>query len=103
VREFTLHEIISLALAIRREPWKYSTTEAPGGNNSVSPGLRPFALKGTASDAPGRLYSLADDPGETTNLYFEHPEIVKGLKSRLEEFQRSGRDAPLTKRANDSK
>jgi hypothetical protein len=45
-------------------------------------------------DAPGQLYNLDSDPGETTNLYFEHPEIVKELKAKLEDFKSSGRSVP---------
>jgi len=29
------------------------------------------------------------------NLYFKHPEIVKKLKSQLEQYKESGRSAPL--------
>ena len=29
------------------------------------------------------------------NLYFKHPEIVKELKSQLEQYKQSGRSAPL--------
>jgi hypothetical protein len=46
-------------------------------------------------DAPGQLYNLETDPGETTNLYSKHPEIVKRLKAQLETFKNSGRSAPL--------
>ena len=48
-------------------------------------------------DAPGQLYNLETDPGETTNLYFKHPKIVKDLKARLEGFKSSGRSAPKRK------
>jgi hypothetical protein len=48
-----------------------------------------------APAAPGQLYQLDKDPGETTNLYFEHPAIVKELKAKLEEFKASGRSAPM--------
>ena len=37
---------------------------------------------------------MENDPGETTNLYFKHPEIVRELKSQLDEYQTSGRSAP---------
>ena len=47
-----------------------------------------------APDAPGQLYNLESDPGETTNLYVEHPEIVKQLKTQLDEFVSSGRGVP---------
>jgi len=41
------------------------------------------------------LYNLEDDPGETTNLYFKRPEIVRELKAKLDGFKASGRSAPL--------
>ncbi len=55
--------------------------------------LQPFALPDTAPDAPAQLYNLTSDPGETTNLYFRHPEIVKELKTLLEASKASGHTA----------
>lgn len=94
IREFTLQQTISLALAIRRGPWKYLDHRGSGGNNYELPPLDPFRLKDTAPDAPGQLYNLASDPGETRNLYNEHPDIVRELKSKLDEFRATGRSAP---------
>ena len=48
----------------------------------------------TDPDAPGQLYNLASDPGETTNVYNKHPEIVAELKALLEEAKASGRTVP---------
>ena len=59
-------------------------------------GMKPFALPENATDAPGQIYNLATDPGETKNLYYEHPGIVKRLKEKLEEFKKSGRSRPAT-------
>jgi arylsulfatase A-like enzyme len=94
LREYTLHQTISLALAIRKGPWKYLDHKGSGGNNYNRPNLKPFQLPETAPDAPGQLYNLENDPGETRNLYFEHPGIVKELKSQLETFRASGRSVP---------
>ena len=91
IRPFTLHQTISLALAIRQGPWKYLDHKGSGGNNYDSAKLRPYALPEKAPEAPGQLYNLDSDPGETTNLYFEHPEIVERLRSLLEEAKASGR------------
>jgi arylsulfatase A-like enzyme len=82
-------------LSIRRGQWKYLDHQGSGGNNYNNPELKPYALKETAPDAPGQLYDLGKDPGETTNLYFEHPEIVKELRDQLEESKRSGRSTPI--------
>ena len=94
IREFTLHQTISQALAIREGDWKYLDHQGSGGNNYNRPHLKPFALPNAAPQAPGQLFHLADDPGETKNLYQQRPEIVKRLKSQLDEFKQSGRSAP---------
>ena len=94
VRRYTLHQTISLALSIRRGPWKYLDHRGSGGNDYRSELLKPFALPEKAPDAPGQLYHLGSDPGETTNLYWTHPEIVDELKSQLDDFVSSGRSTP---------
>jgi arylsulfatase A-like enzyme len=98
VREFTLHQTISLALAIRSGDWKYLDHKGSGGNNYNRDGrwgMKQYALPEQAPTAPGQLYNLKTDPGETTNLYFKHPKIVKTLKAKLEEFKKTGRSAPM--------
>lgn len=94
VRNFTLHQTISLALAIRRGPWKYLDHKGSGGNSYQNPRLKKYALVDSDPEAPGQLYNLEDDPGETTNLYRKHPEIVDSLKRQLELAKTSGRSAP---------
>ncbi|HUT31915.1 MAG TPA: arylsulfatase [Planctomycetota bacterium] len=94
VRQYTLHQTISLALAIRRGPWKYLDHKGSGGNDYQKGPMRAYSRPDTAPDAPAQLYHLDDDPGETTNLYYKHPEIVKELRSKLEEFKATGRSAP---------
>jgi arylsulfatase A-like enzyme len=83
-RPYTLHQTTSLAMAIRKGPWKYLDHRGSGGNNYNNPDLKPFVLPDNAPDAPGQLYNLETDPGETVNLYYKHPEIVKELKDLLE-------------------
>ena len=56
--------------------------------------MKPHALPDTDPDAPGQLYNLADDPGETTNLYSKRPDVVTELKALLEQSKASGRSAP---------
>ena len=98
IHRYTLHQTISLALAIRRGPWKYLDHKGSGGNRYTNSALKPYALPEKAPDAPGQLYNLETDPGETTNLYFQHPDIVKELKSKLDEYVNSGRSAPSRSR-----
>ncbi len=81
-------------LSIRRGNWKYLDHRGSGGNNYESAALKPFALPEAAPEAPGQLYDLARDPGETMNLYFRHPEIAAELKALLERSKSSGRSRP---------
>ena len=57
--------------------------------------MKKYIVPEKEPEAPGQLYNLDTDPGETNNLYFKRSEIVKELKNKLEEFKKSGRSAPL--------
>ncbi len=46
------------------------------------------------NDFPGVLYDLRQDLAERRNLYGEHPDVVKRLKTLLEEYKRDGRSTP---------
>ncbi|MEM7144269.1 MAG: sulfatase-like hydrolase/transferase [Verrucomicrobiota bacterium] len=94
IRPYTLHQTIRLALAIRRGDWKYLDHQGSGGNKYGVGKLKDYPSPDSAPDAPAQLYNLKTDPGETTNLYFEHPEIVQELKSLLEESKSTGRSRP---------
>ncbi|MCE9520455.1 MAG: sulfatase-like hydrolase/transferase [Verrucomicrobia bacterium] len=97
IRPYLLEQAFSgvRTLSIRRGPWKYLDHPGSGGNRyETDPDLRRYILADTAPDAPGQLYNLETDPGETNNLYLAHPEIVKDLKALLEESKASGRSRP---------
>ena len=55
---------------IRQGKWKYLDHPGSGGNNYDDGPLKRYALPETAPGAPGQLFDLEKDPGETTNLYF---------------------------------
>jgi arylsulfatase A-like enzyme len=79
-------------LAIRRGNWKYLAHKGSGGNRYESHRLmKKYYMPDTAPNAPGQLYNLETDPGETKNLYFENPKMVEQLKSLLKESLESGR------------
>lgn len=91
IRKYLLQQTISLALSIREGDWKYLDHKGSGGNRYDRGPLKQFQLPETAPQAPGQLYNLKTDPGETTNLYFQYPEKVKTLKSKLEKLKAAGR------------
>ena len=80
-------------LSIRRGNWKYLDHRSSGGNNYDKGDLKPYTLPDNTPDAPGQLYNLETDPGETTNLYFKNQEIVLELKALLERSSAQGRSA----------
>ena len=86
-------------LAIRRGRWKYLAHKGSGGNNYDSHELlKEYRLPDTAPDAPGQLFDLETDPGETKNLSASHPEVVQELSTLLEESIQRGRSAPIDQR-----
>jgi arylsulfatase A-like enzyme len=91
---YLIQQTNTLALSIRRGRWKYLDHKGSGGNNYKSEALKPFALPDTEPDAPGQLYDLEADPGETKNVYFEHPEIVAELKRQLDAYVKQGYSRP---------
>jgi arylsulfatase A len=92
VREFTLHQTISLALAIRQGDWKYLDHPGSGGNRYANHRL--LKQWHREDPAPAQLYNLAADPGETKNLLTAKPAIAKRLKAQLDKFVATGRSAP---------
>ncbi|WP_146391274.1 sulfatase family protein [Allorhodopirellula solitaria] len=71
-------------LAIRQGKWKYLAHQGSGGNNyETHPMLKEYALPNTAPSAPGQLFDLESDPGETTNLALEKPEVADHMSQLL--------------------
>ena len=79
-------------LAIRRGKWKYLAHKGSGGNRYEKHSLlKEYFLPDTAPDAPGQLYNLEADPGETNNLAIQEPEIAAELQNLLKDSLASGR------------
>jgi len=103
IRPYLLQQAFggSRTLSIRRGNWKYLDHTGSGGNRyDNDPGLKSFILPDTAPGAPGQLYNLEADPGETRNLYFDQPQIVKELKTLLEQSKESDRSRPKRPSSN---
>jgi arylsulfatase A-like enzyme len=82
---------------IRQGRWKYLDHRGSGGNDYSKGVMKVYARPDTAPDAPGQLYDLEGDPGETTNLYFARADKRKELQALLEELKTSGRSAPRSR------
>jgi arylsulfatase A len=79
---------------IRKGGWKYLDHKGSGGNSYDRDILAKYALPELEPDAPGQLYDLANDPGETTNLYFKNEAKRLELQALLKKFKEDGRSAP---------
>jgi len=83
---------------LRQGDWKYLDHKGSGGNNYSKGILAEYALEETEPDAPGQLFNLATDPGETTNLFFRKSEKRQQLQALLKELKENGRSAPRGRR-----
>jgi arylsulfatase A-like enzyme len=74
------------SLAVREGRWKLCLAPGSGGLSAPRPG---------AADEQGlppvQLFDLDADPTETKNLQAAHPDIVRRLTARLEEYRKTGR------------
>ena len=86
---------------LRTGNWKLLNHKGSGGNGYDRGILNKYALKETVPEAPAQLYNLTTDPGETTNLYFSHPERSEQMQTLLKELTKkeNGRSAPTGRKA----
>jgi hypothetical protein len=88
IREALVSHSWTGVLAIRQGPWKLiEGTQGSGGFATPSDGE-------PKPGAPGQLYNLASDPGETNNLYDKEPDIVARLSLLLEKYKNQGYSRP---------
>jgi arylsulfatase A-like enzyme len=80
--------------AIRQDGWKLILgTQGSGGHQGITPEWQPNqgGFDRLEKTSVGQLYHLTEDPGETTDLWAKHPEIVNRLRTRLDLVASQGR------------
>jgi arylsulfatase A-like enzyme len=92
IREATVHHSDSGHFAIRRGNWVF--IDAQSGGDREEPDWFKRERGYQDDNLPGELYNLSQDPEERHNLYAEHPDMVKALKTLLEKYKADGRSAP---------
>ena len=97
IRPYMLTQSFRGEFQIRHGGWKYLDHKGSGGNNYENELLQKYALPETAPNAPGQLYDLSKDPGETTNLYFIEADKRQELQELLAKLKSDGRSAPLNR------
>ncbi len=88
VRDSLVNHSVNGSFAIRRGPWKLCLTPDSGGWSDPKPG------KAAAGSPPYQLFNLDQDPREQTNVYADHPEIVRQLGEMLKQQILNGRSTP---------
>jgi arylsulfatase A len=84
-REAVVHHSQSGMFAIRQGEWKLALGKGSGG----------FSDPKTLPGPGGQLFNIDKDPGETSDLYDKHPEVVKRLTALLDKYKREGRSRPI--------
>ncbi|MCP4377288.1 MAG: sulfatase-like hydrolase/transferase [bacterium] len=79
-------------MAVRQGRWKLILGLGSGGFSF------PRSVKAKPGGPKGQLYDMKKDPGETTNVYKDNPDIVASLTSLLEKYKKQGRSTPLGNR-----
>lgn len=77
-------------MTIRVGDWKLIDGLGSGGFS------KPSRIKPQPGDPSGQLYNLADDPGETRNLYQQNSEKVRSLTATLQRIQQAGRSRDIS-------
>jgi hypothetical protein len=95
VRPHLLTQSFRGEFQIRKGNWKYLDHKGSGGNGYEKGNLKKYSLNENEPKAPGQLYNLTTDPGETTNLYFKEETIRLEMQKLLKRLKESGRSAPL--------
>lgn len=69
------------SMMIRSGEWKLIDQLGSGGFS------KPGYIEPGPDDPAGQLYNLADDPGETTNIYLNNPEVVARLTTEMRDIK----------------
>ncbi len=72
---------------LRQGDWKYLDHTGSGGNNYTRGAMQAYALPETEPAATGQLFNLAEDPGETRNLFFKEEDRRERMQTLLEELR----------------
>lgn len=94
IREHLLTQSFRGEFQVRKGDWKYLDHKGSGGNGYKEENMQKYVLPELAPDAPGQLYNLTTDPGETTNLYFKEEAKRLEMQALLKTLKESGRSAP---------
>lgn len=98
-RESMITQSYTGILSLREGRWKLILdTKGSGGFYRYSPDVQRHQTmapwRPDMSDM-GQLYDIQNDPYETTDVFDQHPELVKSMKNKLRAFINTGRTRSL--------
>ncbi|CAM4345447.1 arylsulfatase [Zobellia roscoffensis] len=82
IRDYTVHHSLNGFFAIRKGPWKFTTSLGSGGFS------KPDLIASEKGGPSATLFNLEEDPEETKNRYNEYPEVVEELLVLLEDAKK---------------
>lgn len=82
IRDYTVHHSLNGFFAIRKGPWKLTTSLGSGGFS------KPDLIAPEEGQPNATLYNLEEDPQETQNRYEEHSEVVEELLALLDDAKK---------------
>ncbi len=80
--------------ALRQGDWVLIDAASGAARKETEHYLQYFGLEDYGNDNPGLLFNLKGDPGQSKNLYAEHPERVERMRSLLKRYIDGERCAP---------
>ncbi|MBD3178055.1 MAG: sulfatase-like hydrolase/transferase [Armatimonadia bacterium] len=96
IHEAVIHHSIDGSFSIRQGRWKLELCPGSGGWSPPRPGSE------AEKDLPPiQLYDVDSDPGETTNVQADHPDVVEHLRGVLSRIIDRGRSTPGPEQMND--
>lgn len=94
LRAATVQNTSAKTYALRQGDWVF--IDAPYGASQKEPKayLEHFDLEGPSKDIPGLLYNLKEDPRQSKNHFYKHPEKVAAMRTLLKRYIAGERCAP---------
>ena len=97
LRTATVQNTSPNKFAIRQGDWVLIDASSGSAKKENDAYLKHFDLKAYGKGHEGLLFNLKEDPRQSNNLYVQHPEKVKNMRSLLKRYINGERCAPLTR------
>ncbi|MDB4459102.1 arylsulfatase [bacterium] len=94
LRTATVQNTSPNKFALRQGDWILIDTASGSAKKESKSYLQHFGLEGYGKENPGLLFNLKNDPGQSKNLYADHPQRVESMRNLLKRYTNGERCAP---------